>query len=125
MVRDKILVVDDNEISLFTMVRFLSKIGLKVLSAKDGQEALKIFSARKEEIKIFFTELHMPFINGLDLIKVIEADQEANHEENEVIFMITTASTTLPFEEAREKTPFFFFKPIDFNLLKSIILEEI
>jgi signal transduction histidine kinase len=66
-----ILVVDDDQEVLEVMVLYLSQTGYRVLPARDGEEALRIFNAEHPELII--TDLSMPGMNGLELIEAIKA----------------------------------------------------
>jgi YesN/AraC family two-component response regulator len=64
----KILFVEDEK-DLQTIVSgTFSKIGFDFLVAGDGKEALEIISKDKE-ISLLITDINMPIMNGLDLIK--------------------------------------------------------
>jgi two-component system cell cycle sensor histidine kinase/response regulator CckA len=64
-----ILVVDD-ELSIIDQARrFLSNAGYKVITAKDGKEALDIYRDRREEISLVILDLLMPVMSGNDCLK--------------------------------------------------------
>ena len=63
----KILIVDDSE-SIREVVSFtLENEGFEVLIADDGTDALKFLDGR--EIDMIITDLHMPQMDGITLIK--------------------------------------------------------
>lgn len=63
----KILIVEDSyEVKIITH-KLLSKLGFNTLSASNGKEALEII--KKDKIDLVITDIVMPYINGLDLIK--------------------------------------------------------
>ena len=64
-----ILYVDDNDFIREEAVEYLSLLYTNVLEAKNGQEALKIYSRSKPNIII--TDIEMPIINGLQMVKSI------------------------------------------------------
>jgi len=62
-----VLIVDDSE-SIREVVTFtLENAGYSVLVGIDGADALKFFDGR--EIDLMITDLHMPNMSGIDLIK--------------------------------------------------------
>lgn len=63
----KILVVDDDPIARDVVFSIISKEGYYVVSAKDGFEAIDII--RKENFDMLITDLVMPGIDGIELIK--------------------------------------------------------
>lgn len=65
--KTKLLVVDDEDIVRESLFDWLSPIGYKVLTAKCGEEALRIIKLKK--VKIMITDLVMPGMNGIELMK--------------------------------------------------------
>jgi len=63
----KILVVDDDPIARDVIFSILSKEGYYVIAAKDGFEAIDFL--RNEKFDILITDLVMPGIDGIELIK--------------------------------------------------------
>ncbi|NJM15638.1 MAG: response regulator, partial [Bacteroidales bacterium] len=64
-----ILIVDDSE-SIREVVSFtLENEGYEALIGVDGKDALKYLDGRK--IDLVITDLHMPEMNGIELIKEI------------------------------------------------------
>jgi len=68
----RILVVDDDETSLFITQKLIKKADLvaKILLAKHGQEALNIVREvcqREQCPELILLDIHMPVMNGLDL----------------------------------------------------------
>ena len=68
---ETILAVDD-EASVLSMTReTLETFGYRVLTAKDGTEAIAVYSAHREEIKGVLTDMLMPFMDGPATIRVL------------------------------------------------------
>ena len=63
----RLLVVDDEDIVRESLCDWLSSIGYKVLTAKCGEEALRIIKQKK--VKIMIADLIMPGMNGIELMK--------------------------------------------------------
>lgn len=59
-----ILLVDDDPDVRNVASEMLEMLGLHVLTAADGQEALEVFGARKEEIDCIILDLSMPRMGG-------------------------------------------------------------
>ena len=64
-----ILYVEDDELIRQNAVEYLGRICAKVLEAKDGFEALKIYENQKPDIII--SDIKMPRLNGLKMAKKI------------------------------------------------------
>ncbi len=72
MVKERILVVDDQE-DILELVRFnLAREGYQVLCAVSGEEALD--TARKEIPDLVVLDLMLPGIDGLDVAKELKRD---------------------------------------------------
>jgi CheY-like chemotaxis protein len=62
----RILVVDDEEVMRITAKAILEDLGYEVILAKDGQEALDLYTKRKEDIDLVVLDMVMPEMNGRD-----------------------------------------------------------
>ena len=72
-----LLIVDDEELILDVGVNMLEKLGYTVLAAKNGTEAVDIFKANKNKIKMIILDIIMPDMGGgevYDKIKAINPD---------------------------------------------------
>ncbi len=124
--KKKILIIDDDELTLFAMAKFFRFAGLEVIIAKNGQEGLGKFSQNRKEIKIILTDLHMPFISGLDVIRVIEADSEALGEEcPQVMFMTASIHSPLYNEVKESFSESLFLKPLNLEKLLEIFKKKL
>jgi len=64
-----ILIIDDNEDILGIFKQLLVEEGFSVSTAKNGITGIELF--RKESFDLVITDIHMPGISGLDVIKRI------------------------------------------------------
>lgn len=88
MVRDylknsKVLVVDDNSTNLGLVYEYLSKNGLIVLLAQDGESALELVNSEKPDLVLL--DIVMPGIDGFEVCKRITTDPKTKNIP--VIFM--------------------------------------
>ena len=67
-----ILVADDESHILNVVSIKLRNAGFRVLTARDGQEALEV--ARQERPDLLITDLHMPRLTGLELCRRLRED---------------------------------------------------
>ena len=75
--RGAILLVDDEEIVLDVGVQLLEALGYKVLKAKGGREAVKIYKENKDTITMVLLDMVMPDMGGgetYDRMKEINPD---------------------------------------------------
>ncbi|HKP04763.1 MAG TPA: PAS domain S-box protein [Chthoniobacterales bacterium] len=66
-----ILLVDDEKPILQIAQALLEGHGYQVLTAGDAAEALAIFATRRDEIKLVLTDLSMPVMDGVALIRTL------------------------------------------------------
>ncbi|MCP4602165.1 MAG: response regulator [Proteobacteria bacterium] len=67
----QILVVDDDNVMRSAISMALRRAGYKVLTAKDGEQALRIVEDRNDvslSVDLMLTDLDMPILSGLELI---------------------------------------------------------
>ena len=73
-----VLVVDDEEVVRKACKRILEYIGLSVVTANDGEEAVETFRERGDEIDCVILDLSMPRMDGITALKeLLEIDPEA------------------------------------------------
>ncbi len=73
----KILIVDDNEASRYSLEKILSYSGYEIISAGNGRDALQRFHKDKPDLLI--TDMDMPLMNGFELAIEIRRDTEFSH----------------------------------------------
>ncbi|HUU40593.1 MAG TPA: response regulator, partial [Desulfatiglandales bacterium] len=61
---ETVLLVDDEEMILDTGSKMLEALGYKILKARDGKEALEIYSLNKDKIDLVILDIIMPVIGG-------------------------------------------------------------
>jgi CheY-like chemotaxis protein len=67
----RVLLIDDNEVSREVVGEMLRRLGHRVTLAADGEEAMALLAARAFDV--IFTELHLPRIDGFDLVRRFRA----------------------------------------------------
>lgn len=93
----RILSVDDSA-SIRQMVSFtLKKEGYEVIEASDGNDALA--KIKGSSVDLVITDLHMPNMDGIGLIKALRADSSYRFTP---IVMLTTESLTGKKDEGRQ-----------------------
>jgi two-component system CheB/CheR fusion protein len=66
----KILIVEDNEVNYIYYKEALKNFDLKILWAKNGNEAIEIFE-KESDIALILMDLRMPGIDGFEATKII------------------------------------------------------
>lgn len=69
----KILLVDDDLGFRDSIAKSLSGAGFAVLTAADGQEALTLFKSQPDQIDAIVSDVKMPGLDGLELLKQIRS----------------------------------------------------
>ncbi|UCC86533.1 MAG: PAS domain S-box protein [Anaerolineales bacterium] len=68
-----ILLVEDEPTVLLVGQTMLERLGYRVLTAVNGQQALKLYSADQDEIALVLTDMVMPGIDGMTLLRALKA----------------------------------------------------
>ncbi|MCB0274655.1 MAG: SpoIIE family protein phosphatase [Calditrichaeota bacterium] len=80
-----VLIAEDDKVSNKLLTRGLEKLGYRVVSARDGREALNYY--QENHFPVVITDWMMPNMDGLELVKAIRNIQS---EEYTYIIMLTS-----------------------------------
>lgn len=108
----KILLCEDNTLTLRSIEYSLKNAGFEVSKAMDGDQGIKILE--EEEIDLVITDINMPYTKGLELVRHVNTKME-----KKVPVIIITGITL---EETRDHAmelgaSGFLTKPLDLNVL--------
>ena len=67
-----ILIAEDEPSNYYVLEILLEETGTKLLWAKDGEEAVRLFKEHIDEINIVLMDIQMPHMNGLEATKIIK-----------------------------------------------------
>ncbi len=113
-----IVVVDDSD-SIRELLRFnLESEGYHVLTGVDGADALKWFDGSKD-IDLLLTDLHMPNMNGLDLIREVRKKQEFKYIP--ILFLTTETRPEIKKEAKEAGATGWITKPFNKERLFSVL----
>ncbi len=101
-----VLVVEDDRSNLESLERLLSREGYRVLTAHDARSALDML--RKQRVPVVVTDLMMPGLSGIDLLKAVKATAP----ETEVIMMTAYGTVEAAVEAMRGGAYDFVEKPL-------------
>ena len=116
----KILVVDDEkDIQSLFLQRFRKEIRAHEIEfnfAFSGEEALAFLKEKHSEIVLILSDINMPGMSGLELLKRIRHDYE---KPPPVVMMITAYGDEENHTQSiKNGANDFLTKPLDFNILK-------
>lgn len=107
----QILVVEDEKQLRQLMMKYLEKAGYEPIGASNGKEGLTLF--RTHDIDLIITDIMMPLVNGLQLVKSIRSMDQSTP------IMMLTALGTYKDKEAG------FDSGVDDYIVKSIDMNEL
>ncbi len=83
----QVLIVDDSATMRNMLKASLGEMGFEVHTAQDGEKAIK--SAQQHKYTIILTDINMPNVDGIELIRMIREDSQ---NKDAPILVITTES---------------------------------
>ncbi|TGD73989.1 response regulator [Mangrovimicrobium sediminis] len=72
-----ILLVEDNELNRDMLIRRLTRAGLEVVTAGDGQEALDVMRAAQPAVVLM--DMNLPVLDGWSACRAAKADESIAH----------------------------------------------
>ncbi len=123
----KILVVDDEkDVQILFQQRFRKEIRkeeLHFVFAFSGEEALEVLDKMRHEAVLILSDINMPGMSGLELLKTIKKDFVAPPP---VVMMVTAYGDEDNYNTAKALgADDFLTKPVDFKLLKEKLIQQI
>lgn len=116
----KVLIVDDELISLLGMKVFVESLNCSVITASNGKEAIEILY-QQPSFDLLLTDIHMPAINGIELTKIIRQSNLAFSDI--LIFGITSYLADSDILKAKKAgMSEIFMKPLDLDQFKRNML---
>jgi anti-anti-sigma factor len=111
----KILVIDDEKPTLMMFRLTLSALGYDVFTAENGQEGLEVFG--REKPAIVLTDIKMPGMNGVEVLKRIKAIDPAT----QVIVITGHGDMDLAIQALNLDAADFINKPVQRELLEKAL----
>jgi CheY-like chemotaxis protein len=110
-----VLVVDDNPDMAKTMADVLEAKGFQVYPACSGAEALKILG--EHAVDVLLTDVIMPEMNGVELYR----QTKKSHPRLKTLFMTAYSADALIQQGMREGIKTVLSKPVDIDMLVSML----
>lgn len=106
-----VLLVEDEEPMRLALSGTLAQAGYEVLQAADGEEGLKI--ALEKHPELILTDLKMPKMSGLEMIRAIRKDSWGAKAE---VIILTNLSDVASLETAMTEGAFFYMIKSDSSM---------
>ncbi|AQW82511.1 two-component system response regulator [Campylobacter pinnipediorum subsp. pinnipediorum] len=111
-----VLIVEDDDMSRELLVSGLKPYCNNVYGAKDGLEGIESF--KKYQANIVITDIHMPIMNGLEMMKEIS---KIKPYQKFIVFTSFDTDMNL-IKSIQQGAALFLKKPIDIKELRSMII---
>lgn len=112
-----ILVVDDSEPIRQAVTYMLRSKGINVLQGEDGNDALRHFNGTP--IDLVITDLHMPNMDGIGLIKKVRKLDE--YSKIPILVLTTESQVSIKMEAKQAGATGWIVKPFESEKLMAII----
>src|SRR5262245_46216080 len=109
--RARILLIDDEHLILRALRRVLGSLGHSVFTAEDGETALRMIQS--DDYDVVFTDLHMPGIDGLQIIRTIRSAQH----DVPVVILTGNPQVESAMEAVAQGALRYLVKPVDAHTL--------
>ena len=114
-----ILAVDDDPEMLILLQAYLEKLGHKVLTARNGKEALDILHREKANLDIILLDQVMPEMQGLEVVGIIKQDPGLK---NIPVIMQTASNRPQDIKKGIDSGVYYYLtKPINGAVLNSVL----
>ena len=123
-IKSSVILADDEEGIRDVLAMIIEEMGIKVTKAKNGQQALDIYMSAPEAFDMIISDIQMPEMDGITLLKTIRKNQQLKQPK----FIFITGGINIDFEasdsELNHLIDGHFFKPFDqdkvFETLKAL-----
>jgi len=111
----RILLVDDENLILYSLSAALRQGGSQVATAANGKDALS--EIRCSPYDICFLDIHLPDANGFDLMKIVREISPSTR----IILMTAVDLDEAQMNYLRHNDGFYLPKPFDLEEVRSIV----
>jgi two-component system, chemotaxis family, chemotaxis protein CheY len=118
-----ILTVDDSTTIRRIVKRSLDEMGIEVLEAPDGAQALKLIEEKSDVIQLVILDWNMPGMTGLDVLRTIKATPK--YKDIVVMMLTSEADQNCVVEALKAGAQNYLTKPFDAKMLTLKIQESL
>lgn len=116
-----VLIVDDIPVNITLLKTMLTRTNVGILTATNGEEALEI--VRKQKPELVLLDIHMPVMDGMEVLKEIKADPEL---EKIPVIMVSAYTSAEDIEQSMSLgASGFIKKPVIMDNLISSVKSEL
>ena len=117
--KSSIMIVDDEPDILIVLGEFLSKEGFKVLTAKDGKQAIE--KIKENKVDLVLLDMAMPNLNGIETLREMK-----KLKPDVSVIMITAYRDAEKVVEAFRLGAYdCIFKPFDLKYLRQAVMAKL
>lgn len=119
MNKSKLLVVDDDPISLQVLSNYLQTTNYPFVTATDGQQAWELLQQSPAEFSVVIADRIMPKLHGIELLNKMREQENLKH----IPFIMLTgeAAKDEMIEAMRAGVFDFLYKPVEKTLLLAVL----
>lgn len=114
---NRILVIDDNDNNRMILEHTFNHWGIEFVGIDNGLSALKLIE-KSRPFDVIIVDYHMPFLNGIDTIKMIRGQLDLSPARQPVILLHSSADDIGIYEECKQLG-------VRFNLTKPVKSQEL
>jgi len=114
---NRILVIDDNDNNRMILEHTFKNWGIEFVGIDNGLSALKIIE-RSKPFDVIIVDYHMPYLNGLETIRMIREQIDPSPEKYPVILLHSSSDDIGLYEECKKLG-------VRFNLIKPVKSQEL
>ena len=118
-----ILTVDDSTTIRRIVKRSVDEMGLEILEAADGAQALKLLEDNGPSIQLVLLDWNMPGMSGLDVLRAMKAD--ARFKDIVVMMLTSEADQNCVVDALKAGAQNYLTKPFDGKMLTLKIQESL
>lgn len=124
MQRKPIMLVEDDEVDVMTVKRALRdlKVENQLIAVNNGEQAVDYFENGANELPCFILlDLNMPRMNGIELLKIIKADDRL--KSIPVIVLTTSNEERDKIDSFKLSVAGYMIKPVEYQQFVEVIKE--